>query len=270
MAGYRLPDGGSRLDRSRPLRFTFDGRPIAGFAGDTVASALLASGRTLGRPIVQVSPAARRLFRRRGRAKRPGDRRIARGRREPNSKATMVEAADGLEARSQNAWPSLGADIGAVNGVLGRFFAAGFYYKTFMGPFRGSWMLYEPFIRRAAGMGAASFEADPDRYEMAHAFCDVLVVGGGAAGLSAALAAGRDGARVLVCRRAAGARRLAGSREQADRGAKHRRVAPRHTRGPPAMPNVRLLTRVNVYGYYDDNVLGSGGTVGLSNRYGLG
>jgi sarcosine oxidase subunit alpha len=86
-----------------------------------------------------------------------------------------------------------------MNGLFGSFFGAGFYYKTFIGPFRGAWMLYEPFIRRAAGLGKASFEPDPARYEISHAFCDVLVVGGGPAGMSAALAAGRTAARVILC-----------------------------------------------------------------------
>ncbi len=111
----------------------------------------------------------------------------------------MVEAANGLVVRSQNAWPSLKFDLSAINGLFSPFIAAGFYYKTFMGPTRGAWMFYEPSIRRAAGLGKASFEPDPDRYEHAQAFCDVLVVGSGPAGLSAALAAGQAGARVILC-----------------------------------------------------------------------
>ena len=99
---------------------------------------------------------------------------------EPNAKATIVEAANGLVVKSQNAWPSLKRDFGAVNSWFAPFIGAGFYYKTFIGPVRGAWMLYEPFIRRAAGLGKASFEPDPDRYETrATLFCDVLVVGGG-------------------------------------------------------------------------------------------
>ena len=114
-------------------------------------------------------------------------------RREANTRATVAELFEGLVARSQNAWPSVGFDLGAVNSLLSPIFVAGFYYKTFMWPAAFWEKLYEPLIRRAAGLGRASHEPDPDTYDKAHAFCDVLVIGGGPAGLAAALAAGRSG-----------------------------------------------------------------------------
>lgn len=254
MAGYRLPRGGTRVDRSRPVHFTFDGGSVGGFRGDTIASALLASGRMLlGRSFKYHRP--RGVFT--AGAEEPNAL-VALGAgaaTEPNVKATIAEAADGMKVRSQNAWPSLAADVGAVNGIFSPFFSAGFYYKTFIGPFRGAWMLYEPFIRRAAGLGRASFEPDPDRYDTAHAFCDVLVVGGGPAGLEAAVVAGRAGARVILCDdnpMLGGALDLDGSHagDAADWV-----FARTSTLGGSA--NVRVLTRTSVYGYYDDNILGA-------------
>src|SRR5688500_19726102 len=135
MPGYRLPRGGHRIDRSRRVRFTFDGRRVSGFAGDTVASALLASGRTLvGRSFKYHRP--RGIFSAGAEEPNalvtPG----SGGATEPNAKATIVEIRDGLTVRSQNAWPSPALDIGALGGLLSPFFAAGFYYKTFIGPTR--------------------------------------------------------------------------------------------------------------------------------------
>ena len=120
-------------------------------------------------------------------------------RREPNTRATTVELYDGLAADSQNRWPTLRHDLLAVNQLVSPFLGAGFYYKTFMWPASFWEKLYEPAIRRAAGLGRAAGAPDPDHYEKAHAFCDVLVIGGGPAGLAAALAAGRAGARVILC-----------------------------------------------------------------------
>ena len=120
-------------------------------------------------------------------------------RREPNTRATVAELYDGLEARSQNRWPSLAFDVGAINSLFSPIFVAGFYYKTFMWPAAFWEKFYEPVIRRAAGLGRASHESDPDTYEKAHAFCDVLIIGAGPAGLAAALSAGRAGARVILC-----------------------------------------------------------------------
>nr|WP_244635991.1 sarcosine oxidase subunit alpha family protein [Chthonobacter albigriseus] len=185
------------IDRSRPLSFRFDGRSLSGFAGDTLASALIANGvSTVGRSF--------KLHRPRGilgaGAEEPnalvelrsGDR------REPNVKATVAELYDGLDASSQNRWPSLRFDLLAVNGLLKPVFAAGFYYKTFMWPAAFWEKVYEPLIRRAAGLGRASGLPDPDRYERVFAACDLLVVGGGPAGLMATLTAGRAGADVIL------------------------------------------------------------------------
>ena len=255
MAGYRLPGGGSRIDRSRPLTFTFDGAPIAGFAGDTVASALLAAGRNLvarsfkyhrPRGVMTAGPEEPSAL------VTLGTGALA----TPNCKATTAAARDGLVVTSQNAWPSLAMDIGAVNGFFGRFFGAGFYYKTFIGPFRGAWMLYEPFIRRAAGLGAASFEPDPDHYDTGHAFCDVLVVGAGPAGIAAAHAATRAGARVILCDDAPV---LGGNAdlEETIGGENAAAWIAAETRALEAFPALKILKRTSVYGYYDDNVVGA-------------
>jgi sarcosine oxidase subunit alpha len=254
MPGYRLPRGGTRVDRKRSFRFTFDNASVAAFVGDTVASALIASGRTtIGRSF--------KYHRARGvysaGAEEPNALvTLGEGSTEPNTKATVLEAIDGLQVASQNAWPSLGFDVSAINQLASPFLGAGFYYKTFMGPGRRGWMLYEPSIRRAAGLGKASFEADPDRYDQANAFCDILVVGGGPAGLSAALIAGRSGAKVILCDDQLV---LGGGLDLEDR------IGERDpadwlfetTSALKALPNVRVFTRTSVYGYYDDNVLGA-------------
>ena len=196
---FRTAEGG-RVDRATTIRFTFDGRPLTGHPGDTLASALLANGvRLMGRSFKYHRP--------RGvlgaGAEEPNalvtvDR--GGGRWTPNLRATQVELYDGLVAVSQNRWPSLSHDVGELNdlvpaGVLG----AGFYYKTFIQPASAWASLYEPLIRRAAGLGSAPTEPDPDRYAHRYAFCDVLVVGGGAAGLAAARAAAEAGASVILC-----------------------------------------------------------------------
>ncbi len=150
MSSYRLDKGGL-IDRSAPLNFTFDGRAMRGFAGDTLASALLANGRQLvGRSFKYHRP---RGILTAGSAEPNALMTIGSGgRTEPNSRATMQELYEGLEARSQNRWPSLDYDIGAVNGLLSPFLSAGFYYKTFMWPAKFWEKLYEPVIRKAAGL----------------------------------------------------------------------------------------------------------------------
>ena len=193
----RLAKGGL-IDRGKPLRFVFDGKDYGGFAGDTLTSALLANGVSLlGRSFKYHRP--RGLFT--AGSDEPNALVVLRrgARREPNTKATTIELFDGLEAQSQNRFPSLNFDLLSLNGLLSPFLPAGFYYKSFMWP--ASWWekLYEPAIRRAAGLGRASGEADPDAYEKSHAFCDVLVAGSGPAGLMAALTAARAGARVILC-----------------------------------------------------------------------
>jgi heterotetrameric sarcosine oxidase alpha subunit len=186
------------IDTSRPIGFTFDGRAFTGFAGDTLASALLANGVDLvGRSFKYHRP--RGILTAGSEEPNALVELRAGARREPNVKATTVELFDRLEARSQNRWPSLSFDLLSVNALLAPFFAAGFYYKTFMWPASFWERVYEPLIRRAAGLGRLAEQPDPDSYEKAFAFCDVLVIGAGPAGLAAALAACRAGARVILC-----------------------------------------------------------------------
>jgi sarcosine oxidase, subunit alpha len=192
---FRLPAGGV-IDRSRPLVFTFDGRRYSGYAGDTLASALLANGvRLVARSFKYHRP--RGIV---GSGSEEPNALVRLGeesRAEPNLRATEIALFDGLVARSQNRFPSLRFDVGAVNDKLSRFFPAGFYYKTFMWP-ASRWMSYERAIRRVAGLGRVPDGRDPDRYDEHHADADVLVAGGGPAGIAAALAAARSGARVLL------------------------------------------------------------------------
>jgi len=195
--GLRTAEGG-RIERSRVLHFSFDGRAYTGVAGDTLASALLANGvHLMGRSFKYHRPrgvlaSAPRSQRAGGRA--PRRRALhAQPARHPASSCTRTEA------HSQNRWPSLAFDLGAVNDLLAPFIPAGFYYKTFMWPRRAWQSLYEPRIRAAAGLGRSPTEADPDRYASRYAHCDVLIAGAGPAGLAAAAAAAASGARVMLC-----------------------------------------------------------------------
>ena len=190
---------GGRIDRSRPQSFRFDGVCYAGFAGDTLASALLANGvHLLGRSFKYHRPRGVLA----AGAEEPnalvGVRRDA-ARYTPNVRATQLELYAGLVAESQNRWPNLAFDVGAINDLIAPFIPAGFYYKTFMWPRRAWQSIYEPRIRAAAGLGCAPHLPDPDRYATRYAHCDVLVVGGGPAGLAAAAAAASAGARVMLC-----------------------------------------------------------------------
>ena len=194
---YRLAQGGRLIDRSRKISFSFDGRTMQGYEGDTLAAAVLANGQRLmgrrfqsHRPRGVVGIGAEEMNALVG---------IGEGsRHEPNLRATQVELHDGLVAVSQNRWPSLAFDIGAINNRFSRLIPGGFYYKTFMWP-QAFWKhVYEPMIRRAAGLGKAPEGRDPDTYEHIHAHCDVLVIGAGIAGLAAAEAAAASGARVII------------------------------------------------------------------------
>ncbi len=198
----RLSTGGRLLNRDRAIDFTFNGRRLRGYPGDTLASALLANGQVLmgrsfkyHRPRGVIASGAEEPNALVG---------LGRGARfEPNQRATTTELFDGLEARSQNHWPVLDFDIGRLNDRLARFLPAGFYYKTFMAP-RAAWKhLFEPVIRASAGLGKPPRDRDADVYEHFHVHVDLLVVGGGIVGLQAARVAGAAGARVLLVEQSA-------------------------------------------------------------------
>ena len=248
----RLPEGG-RIDRSRPLTFGFNGRTCQGYAGDTLASALLANGiRMVGRSfkyhrprsivglgveepnaIVQVGTGANTI---------------------PGLRATEVELYDGLIASTTRGWPCLDFDLMALNDIYSPLLGAGFYYKTFMAP-RFLWRLYEHCLRSASGLGVSPQSADPDRYEHYNAHCDVLVAGAGPAGLMAALAAAKCGARVII------------ADEQSEFGGSLLYDTARLNGNSAAewlhkvlqelaqCPEVVLLSRSTVFGYYDHNFL---------------
>jgi heterotetrameric sarcosine oxidase alpha subunit len=246
----RLPQGG-RIDRDRPLSFVFDHRPLTGYAGDTLASALLANGvRLVGRSFKYHRP---RGFLSAGVEEPNGLLTIGEaGRRTPNVPATTVELHEGLFCQRQNGWPSVDFDLMALTSWLAPLFGAGFYYKTFMGPRRGSWMFYEPFIRRAAGLGRADHLPDPDRYETRHAFADVLVIGAGPAGLAAARAAGRAGCRVTLAEQDF---LLGGSLLAAPVGGADDALRSELEADVAALPNVEVLRRTTALGVYDGNTV---------------
>ena len=176
---FRLPSAGL-VDRNSTVRFRFDGNSYEGLGGDTLASALLANGiRLVGRSFKYHRP--RGIFTAGPEEPNALVELRSGARREPNTKATTIELYEGLEAASQNRWPSLKFDLLSVNQLAGPIFVGGFYYKTFMWPAALWEKLYEPMIRRAAGLGSASQLPDPDTYEKAAAFCDVLVIGAGPA-----------------------------------------------------------------------------------------
>ena len=249
----RLP-GGGRIDRTTTLSFTFDGQKLEGHPGDTLASALLANGiQLVGRSFKYHRPRGIVGF---GVEEPNALVTLHRGAHTlPNIQATMVELVAGLDARSQNRWPSLGFDLMAVNGWASRFLAAGFYYKTFKWPPRAWTAVYEKLIRKAAGLGRASWAPDPDHYEKAHAFADVLIVGAGPAGLMAALVAGRAGARVILAdeMRAMGGR-LRHSARAID-GSAATLWLEATLQELTSLPNVQLLPRTTVFGAYDHGTM---------------
>jgi sarcosine oxidase subunit alpha len=249
------------IDRNTPVSFRFDGVAHAGYAGDTLASALLADG-------VKVVARSFKYHRPRGVLGAGSEEpnalvTVGRGAEaDPNVRTTVQEVFEGLEAVSQNRWPSLSFDLLSVNDLAAPFLGAGFYYKTFMWP-RAFWeKLYEPVIRRAAGLGRLSGEADPDIYERAWAFCDVLVIGSGPTGLMAALTAGRAGADVILAEEdfAMGGRLLAETGEI--EGMPGADWAASVLAELAEMDNVRLMPRTTVTGAYD------GGTFGALERVG--
>ena len=249
---HRLPQGG-RVDRSRPLAFRFDGRDYLGLHGDTLASALLANGVRLvarswkyHRPRgilsagVEEPNALAQLW--------DGARTV------PNARMTEVELVDGLSARAIHANPGIGFDLRAVNGWFARLIPAGFYYKTFMAS-QAAWHFFERHIRAASGLGTSPAVADPDRYDKRHAHCDVLVVGAGAAGLAAALAAGRAGARVILCDEQSEMGGWLLSSDGAVAGQPAAAWLTQTLQALAALPEVTLLPRTTAFGYQDHNLL---------------
>ncbi len=257
---YRVPTAGTGgnvgrvIDRSQMIDFQWNGRKYAGYAGDTLASALFANGiRVVGRSFKYHRPRGVLGF---GSNEPNALVGVGSGnRQEPNLRATQVELHAGLTATAQNAWPSVEFDVGQVNSFASRLFPAGFYYKTFMWPSAAWKKVYEPIIRRAAGLGKAPTRPDPDRYVHSHAHCDVLIAGGGPAGLAAALAASADGQRRVII-----------ADEQSEFGGTLLHDLTSTIDGLSASdwvaqtlatlagrPNVRLLGRTTVVAYYNHN-----------------
>ena len=247
MTGWRLPEGGALIDRDRPLRWRWAGRALDGFTGDTVASALLANDEILAarsfkyhRPrgligagleepnvLVQLGSGARAV---------------------PNLKATAIAIEEGLEAAPVNCWPSPGFDLMGINALIKPFLPAAFYYKTFKWP---DWHLFEPLIRRAAGLGKAPSLPDPDSYDHAYVSCDVLVIGGGLSGLTEALGLAQRGLDVVIAEHEPfwGGHRRGGTAQ--DEAALARLVA-----SLAARDNVRMWPRTLVFGAYDHHAFG--------------
>jgi sarcosine oxidase subunit alpha len=251
---FRVSDGG-RIDRNKPIAFSFDGRRMEGCAGDTLASALLANGvHLVGRSFKYHRP---RGILSAGAEEPNALVTVARdtGRTAPNLRATQVELYPNLVAHSQNCWPALGFDIGVMADVASPLLGAGFYYKTFMWPASFWRRLYEPAIRRAAGLGRVPCAPDPDRYLYRYVHCDVLVIGGGAAGLAAAHAASMAGVRVILCDEQAefGGALLheTGEIEGSAAAAWVSEVV-----GRLAERGVMLLPRTTAFGWFPDNLIG--------------
>ncbi|WP_299869987.1 sarcosine oxidase subunit alpha [uncultured Hoeflea sp.] len=257
MSGANRIKGKGRLTPAKTVRFTFDGKALSAIEGDTLASALIANGIHLTgrsfkyhrpRGILSAGPEEPNALMDVGRDA---------ARRTPNVRATVQEVFDGLQANSQNRWPSLSFDVGGLNNLASPFFAAGFYYKTFMWP-KAAWKrVYEPVIRAAAGLGVAPKEPDPDHYSNHNVHCDVLVIGGGATGLAGALAAAHAGADVVLCD------------EQPELGGAFHHETDAEVDGMPGwdwaqaataelrgMDNVRVLTRTTAFGYQAQNHVG--------------
>ncbi|MCP4818054.1 MAG: FAD-dependent oxidoreductase, partial [Shimia sp.] len=249
-------DGKGLVDRSKRVTFSFDGQPVEGFAGDSVASALLANDvKLVARSFKYHRP--RGVM---GAGSEEANALVTVGRgaaQDPNIRATVQEVFDGLEVQSQNRWPSLEFDVLAVNDFVSPFLGPGFYYKTFMWP-KAFWeKLYEPVIRRAAGLGALSKAHNPDTYEKAFAFCDLLVIGAGPSGLMAALTAARAGADVILADEdALMGGRLNGDAGEVD-GMSGSDWAAQTVAELASMPNVRLMPRTAVTGAYDQGTYGA-------------
>ena len=248
---FRTP-GGGRVRRDQPVSFQFQGKTLSGYGGDTVAATLLANG-------IHLVARSFKYHRPRGI--------VAAGIEEPNAlltvgegalsepnvAATVIELQSGLVTHTQNAWPSVGFDLMAINSLLSPIFVAGFYYKTFKGPSLKAWMFYEHFIRRAAGLGVASQLPDPDRYDWHHGFPDVLVIGSGPAGLSAALGAAQAGADVTLVEQDF---ELGGSLLSQPVDSTQGHWLAKILADIEATGRVRILTRATAFGLYDGNTVG--------------
>ena len=251
---YRLNNVGY-INRDKKISFKFNGKRYFGYKGDTLASALLANGvHLVGRSFKYHRP--------RGFVGAGVDEPNAKvqlyykgANTEPNANATEVELVEGLIARSQNCWPSVSFDFGAINNLLNKFFPAGFYYKTFMWPKSFWYKIYEPIIRKAAGLGIAPLKPDPDKYEHKYEYCDVLVAGSGPSGLSSALSAAKNGARVILAEDKV---RFGGSLltdEVTIGNKKGKEWADEIISQLKSMPNVIVKNRSQVFGYYDHNMM---------------
>ena len=246
---------GGLIDRKHATRFTFDGRNYVGYKGDTLASALLANDvQLMGRsfkyhrprgPLTAGSEEPNAIVELRSGA-----------RKEPNTRATSIELYENLVANSQNRWPSLSYDMMAVNDIFSNFLTAGFYYKTFMWPAAFWEKLYEPLIRRAAGLGMASEEADPDCYDKGFLHCDLLIIGGGPAGLAAGLTAGRAGVNVII----ADEDFLIGGRLNMESTKVEGKIGADWALATVdeliSMPSVTIMTRTTVIGAFDHGIFG--------------
>ena len=250
---FRLNTGGL-INRDKPIEFKFNGKKYIGYEGDTLASALLANGiHLIGRSFKYHRP---RGFFGAGVDEPNAKMQVEiNGCSEPNVNATEIELVNGLSASSQNCWPSVNFDIGAINNFLNRFFPAGFYYKTFMWPKSFWYRVYEPFIRKAAGLGIASLEKDKERYEHKYEYCDLLVTGSGPAGLASAYAAAKNGAKVIL---AEDKPRYGGTLLTDDvtiDNLSGKDWSEKIISELKEMPNVIVKNRSQVFGYYDHNMM---------------
>jgi len=250
---FRLPNLGL-VNRNKTISFHFNGKKYFGYEGDTLASALLANGiHLVGRSFKYHRP---RGFFGAGVDEPNAKVQLYEGdKTEPNVNATELELVEGLVAKSQNCWPSVEFDVGAINNFFSRFFPAGFYYKTFMWPKSFWYKVYEPLIRKAAGLGVASPKPDTSRYEHKYEYCDVLVAGSGPSGLSSAYAAAKNGARVIL---AEDKPRFGGSLLTDDVNIGNqtgKEWAEDVIKELKQMPNVIVKNRSQVFGYYDHNML---------------